>query len=86
MKDPTYEPCAAWREKLAALHPDDLSPSEYVECEAHVANCPTCSAIRAEYRLMDARIRDFPSPELLLSLSPPSLKLFKSQDSDSQHL
>jgi hypothetical protein len=85
MKDPICEPCAAWGEKLAALHPDDLSPSEYAECEAHVANCLTCSSIRAEYRLMDARIRDFPSPEFLISLFPPPLKLFKSQDSDFQY-
>ena len=66
MNDPMFHPCAAWAEKLAATHPDDLSPTEWDELEAHIANCPACSAIRAEYRLMDERIRNYPAGEALL--------------------
>jgi len=86
MKDSTYKPCAAWGEKLAAVHPDDLSPSEHAELEVHIADCPVCSAIRAEYRQMDDRIRNFPAPEFLLRFSPPPLQLYDIPDSDSLHL
>ncbi len=84
MNDLVCEPCAAWAEKLAAVHPEDLSPSERVELEAHVAKCSACATVRDEYRLMDARIRDFPAPQFLLNLSPPPLKLGKAQDSPSE--
>lgn len=83
MKDPMYELCPPWSEKLVALHPDDLSPRERTELEDHVANCPVCSAIRAEYRQMDAHICNFPDPEFLLHLSAPLLKLCKVHDADS---
>jgi anti-sigma factor RsiW len=70
MKDPMFQPCAAWAEKLAATHPDDLSPTEWAELEAHIAHCQACAAVRAEYRLMDDRIRNYPAGEVFLH--PPS--------------
>jgi hypothetical protein len=74
MKDPMFQPCAAWAEKLAATHPDDLSPTEWAALEAHIAHCPACAAIRVEYRLMDDRIRNYPASEALLhSPSPPPI-------------
>lgn len=73
MKDPIFQPCAAWAEKLAAKHPDDLSQTEWAELEDHLAHCPACAAVRAEYRLMDERIRDYPARQALLNPPPPPL-------------
>lgn len=66
-----FQPCAAWAEKLAATHPDDLSPAEWDELETHIAYCTVCAAVRAEYRLMDDRIRSYPAGVALLH--PPTL-------------
>jgi len=49
-----YTPCVEWQEKLAATHPDDLSPSHREALERHVASCPACAAVRAEYQAIDA--------------------------------
>ncbi len=49
-----YTPCIEWQEKLAATHPDDLSPSHREALERHVASCPACAAVRAEYQAIDA--------------------------------
>jgi DNA-directed RNA polymerase specialized sigma24 family protein len=49
-----YTPCVEWQEKLAATHPDDLSPSHRQALERHVASCPACAAVRAEYQEIDA--------------------------------
>lgn len=68
-----FQPCAAWAEKLAATHPDDLSPTEWAELEAHIAHCQACAAVRAEYRLMDDRIRNYPAGEALLHTPSPPL-------------
>ncbi len=46
--------CIVWWEKLAATHPDDLFPSEQQALERHVASCPACAAVRAEYQVIDA--------------------------------
>lgn len=80
MKDPMFKPCAAWAEKLAATHPDDLSPTEQAALEAHVAECPACAAVRAEYRLMDVRILEFPANES--QPIPPPLRIQKIADND----
>jgi DNA-directed RNA polymerase specialized sigma24 family protein len=49
-----YTPCVEWKEKLAATHPDDLSPSHRQALERHVASCPACAAVRTEYQAIDA--------------------------------
>jgi hypothetical protein len=71
MKNPMFQPCADWAEKLAATHPGDLSSAEWDELAAHIALCPTCAAIRAEYRLMDDRIRNYPVDKALFHSSTP---------------
>ena len=75
MKDSLFEACPVWAEKLAAAHPDDLSLTELAALESHVKECPACAAIRFEYRLMDARIRDYPSVESLSGILPPPLRI-----------
>lgn len=82
MKNPMFKPCDAWAEKLAATHPDDISPSERAALEAHIAECPACAIVRSEYRLMDARILDFPDSESLLNFSQPLLGTWKTRDDE----
>ncbi|HET9919698.1 MAG TPA: zf-HC2 domain-containing protein [Ktedonobacteraceae bacterium] len=53
-------PCPLWAEKLAATHPDDLTPIERQELQVHLATCPTCAAIRAEYEIMGRYISRLP--------------------------
>ena len=67
MNDRIFQPCAAWVEKLAATHSDDLSPTERTELEDHVVQCTACRAVQAEYRLMDERIHSYWACEPLLS-------------------
>lgn len=83
MKDPMFQPCAAWVEKLAATHPDDLSLTEWAELEAHIAYCQACAAVRAEYRVMDDRIRNYPAGEALLHPPHPIPGQFAGNDVSS---
>lgn len=53
-------PCAAWANRLAALHPDDLTPDEQVALKHHLASCPACTAVYAAYQQIDARILSLP--------------------------
>ena len=58
MNHPRPIPCAEWEEKLAATYPGDLLPTEREELNAHIASCPACEAVLAEYYKMDTLIRD----------------------------
>jgi anti-sigma factor RsiW len=49
MNDLNPTPCSMWEVKLAALHPDDLSPLEQKALKAHLASCPACEAVLADY-------------------------------------
>lgn len=57
MKDPKIIACANWEAKLIATHPNDLSPAEREEFNLHVASCPSCASVLAEYQEMDSLIR-----------------------------
>ncbi len=59
------QPCQQWAERLAARHPSDLSPDEQRALRSHVAGCPACAAVLAEYRAMDAAILALPAVESL---------------------
>jgi hypothetical protein len=69
-----FQPCAAWAEKLAVTHPDDLSPIQWAELEAHVAHCSVCTAILAEYRSMDDYIRNYTAGQTVPQPSFPPLE------------
>jgi FOG: WD40-like repeat len=43
-------PCSQWEEKLAALHTDDLLPSEKAELYMHLATCNACKETLYAYR------------------------------------
>jgi Putative zinc-finger len=63
-----YTPCAEWEEKLAATHPDDLSPFERAALDMHVASCPACTAVRAENHAIDMLMLDLADVEPLPDL------------------
>jgi DNA-directed RNA polymerase specialized sigma24 family protein len=74
--------CAEWEKKLAATHPDDLSPSDRAALDLHVLSCPSCATVRAEYQAIDAFILDFPGarslPDLPTWLLQPRTKPVRS--------
>ncbi|MBV9231896.1 MAG: zf-HC2 domain-containing protein, partial [Chloroflexi bacterium] len=53
-------PCAAWANRLAALHPDDLTPDEQMALKHHLASCSDCADVYAAYQQVDARILSLP--------------------------
>ena len=69
MNNPLVNPCAIWAKKLATTRLEDLSPSEQTALLTHLEKCPACAAIRLEYKLMDARIRNYPARERSLPRS-----------------
>ncbi len=82
MNHPMITACAEWEEKLAATHPDDLSPSDRAVLDLHVLSCSSCATVRAEYQAIDAFILDFPGarslPELPTWLLQPRTKSVRS--------
>lgn len=80
MKQTLLAPCPFWAEKLAATHPDDLSPFERLALQNHIASCPTCAAIRAEYEAMGKLIGQLPAVEPRPGLPSRLLQLWQAQD------
>lgn len=83
MKETFTTPCSSWREKLAATHPDDLTPMAYKQLQAHMATCATCTAIRAEYEAMGNAISQLPSVDHVPELSPALSALLNAQASSA---
>lgn len=67
------QPCPQWAARLAARHPDDLTPDEQRALRRHVATCPACAAVLAEYDAMDAGILALPAVESLSFASVESI-------------
>lgn len=82
-------PCQQWAARLAARHPSDLTPGEQRALRSHVATCPACTAVLAEYRAMDAAILALPAVEPLPFASvesiarTPIIATMNSQDMQS---
>lgn len=53
-------PCAAWANRLAALHPADLAPDEKAALKKHIAGCSDCAAVYTAYQEVDALIKSLP--------------------------
>src|SRR5713101_3481358 len=53
-------PCANWVQKLSARHPDDLSPSDRIALNEHLALCRACTEVHTAYKTMEAAIRSLP--------------------------
>ncbi len=77
MKQPILTPCPSWAEKLAATHPNDLSPSEREALQAHIASCPTCASIRTEYEAMGTYLGQLPAVAPRPGLPPGLLRLWQ---------
>lgn len=78
-------PCHTWAEKLAAVHPDDLTGEERAALEQHVQSCDACAAALAEYRHMDAAILALPPVEPLPALPLALQQVFGEEEThDSQ--
>ena len=77
-------PCAAWAEKLALLHPDDLSPAERAEQEAHVASCPACSSVSTQYAEIAALLRDLPAGDVPEEVPSRLVDLWVEEDKRQQ--
>lgn len=50
-------PCTDWAEKLTAIHPDDLSPTDHQALKAHLAVCPACNQVYTAYRSLQKSFR-----------------------------
>src|SRR5215472_7843652 len=61
---PLLIPCAAWADRLAALHPGDLSPDEQTALRQHLSGGPACAAVYAAYQRIDACILSLPAVQL----------------------
>lgn len=81
MKQPYMTPCPFWAASLAATHPDDLTLFERVALKNHMASCPACTAVRAEYEAMGREISQLRSVEPQPELPPGLLKLWNGQES-----
>ena len=60
MKILNHTPCSDWVQKLSARHPDDLSLSDRIALNEHLALCQACSETHAAYKTMEAAIRSLP--------------------------
>ena len=68
----TPTPCTDWVQKLSARHHDDLSPSDHVALQEHLALCRACTEVHTAYQSMEAGIRSLlfsnPTPVLAYQL------------------
>ena len=62
-------PCSDWVPKLSARHPGDLSPSDRIALNEHLALCRVCAEVHAAYQTMEAVIRSLPMSKPVPALS-----------------
>jgi hypothetical protein len=74
MTDAMFKPCDDWPEKLAAPR-EDLTASDRVALEIHLASCPTCSLINIDDDMISKLIRTLPAPDFPSALPPRLLQL-----------
>ncbi|HKV59698.1 MAG TPA: PQQ-binding-like beta-propeller repeat protein, partial [Ktedonobacteraceae bacterium] len=84
MSNTTMMPCPQWGEKLAKVHPDDLSLLEREELEAHLATCPTCATIRAQYNDIAALLDALPAGNVPENLPPKLAQLWEEEANPRQ--
>jgi hypothetical protein len=76
--------CQRWRELLAVLPPDELSPSAQKALDAHLRSCPACTSVRDQYRFLSASLQDFSSDALPPGLPPRLLQLWQEQSAQEK--
>lgn len=73
MNKTTVKPCREWADKLAARHPDDLSPADAAALKQHLQTCDACASVYRSYALMESAIRALPIGEPVAELPQQSL-------------
>ena len=68
MKNSMLMPCVNWVEKLAIRNPDDLSYSQRVALNEHLASCSACATAHAIHQVIRMRISSLPAVEPLANL------------------
>ncbi len=64
MNNKRLMPCTAWAAKLAARHPEDISPTDRIALNDHIASCESCAAVYAAYCAMEINVRALPTTSL----------------------
>src|SRR5437764_1043 len=64
MNNKLFMPCTEWSERLAARHPEDISPADRIALNNHIASCESCAAVHAAYRAMEINVRALPATSL----------------------
>jgi outer membrane protein assembly factor BamB len=67
------QPCPEWATQLSALHREDLPFEERLKLRRHLETCPGCTAVKAEYRALDAQLIALP-PVAPLAYMPARLQ------------
>src|SRR5215469_741999 len=73
-------PCAEWAEKLAALHPTDLTSAEQDELSVHLVSCDSCARAYRDYKRLASLVRDLATAEVPPELLPGLPELAYEQD------
>jgi len=68
MKNSMCMPCTDWVEKLAIRNSDDLSYSQRVALNEHLASCSACASSHSAHQAIAGRICSLPAVEPLASL------------------
>ena len=79
MNNVPLTPCLEWAEKLAGIHPDDLSPCEREALNAHIASCSACTLVRSQYEKVATLIRNLPAEDVSTDLPPELLRLWEEE-------
>jgi hypothetical protein len=61
-------PCADWVEKLVFSNSDDLTYSQRIALNEHLASCPACATAYSAYRVIAEHISSLPAVEPLVNL------------------
>jgi hypothetical protein len=77
MKELISMPCNGWSQRLAARHRNDLTFTERVALNEHLASCQACTEVYAAYNTIETRIRSLPAVEPLPTISYRVLQLQK---------
>lgn len=68
MKNSMLMPCVNWVDKLALRNPDDLSYSQRIALNEHLASCPACASAHSACQVVAGHICSLPAVEPLTNL------------------
>lgn len=68
MKNSMLMPCTDWVEKLGARNPDDLSYTQRIALNEHLASCSACASAHSAYQEIASHICNLPAVKPLPNL------------------